>query len=191
VDPTNSAPYDNAIGNIIGLIAQVDGQYNRTAKRDPIAEGTLVPKNFRSWESDFYVQDVWHIRPTLTITTGLRYSLLQPVYETNGNQVSPDQSLNQFVGDRARAMALGQTTDEEITYSPSGQANGKKPYWPWDYKNFGPRLAFAYAPNFMPDCWERCLEGAGRLPFAADSASYTITLVRDWPTPLTKMVPLD
>jgi hypothetical protein len=147
VDPANSAPYDNAIGNIIGVIAQVNGQYNRTAKGVDIPEGALVPKNFRSWESDFYVQDVWHIRPTLTITAGLRYSLLQPVYETDGNQVSPDQNLNQFVSSRAQAMALGNTTDEIITYSPSGKANGKKPYWPWDYKDLGPRFSFAYAPN--------------------------------------------
>jgi len=147
VDPSNAAPYDNAIGNIVGVIAQVDGQYNRTAKGVAIPEGELVPKNFRSWESDFYFQDVWHIRPTLTITAGLRYSLLQPVYETEGNQVSPDQNLNQFVSNRAAAMAVGQTSDEIVTYSPSGQANGKKPYWPWDYKDLGPRLSFAYAPN--------------------------------------------
>src|SRR5260370_8691790 len=45
-------------------------------------------------------------------------------------------------------MALGESTDQIIAYSRRGQANGKKPYWPWDYKDFGPRLAFAYAPNF-------------------------------------------
>ena len=33
----------------------------------------------------------------LDLTFGLRYSLLQPVYEADGNQVSPDSSLNQFV----------------------------------------------------------------------------------------------
>ncbi len=45
--------------------------------------------------------------PNLTITAGLRYSLLQPVYETNGNQVSPDESLNQFVNNRAIGHAAG------------------------------------------------------------------------------------
>ena len=50
-------------------------------------------------------------KPTLTLTAGLRYTLLQPVYETSGNQVSPDQSLNAYVSDRAAAMAQGQTSD--------------------------------------------------------------------------------
>ncbi len=147
VDSNNSNPYNYAIVNILGLVTDVTGQYNRTAKDQQIPQNTLVAKNFRSWEYDFYVQDSWKVTPNLTITAGLRYSLLQPVFETSGNQVSPDVSLNQFVDNRAIAMQQGQTFDETISYSPSGQANGKKPFWPWDYKDLGPRLAFAYSPN--------------------------------------------
>jgi len=162
VDPNNANVYNYSIVNLVGLVTNVTGQYNRTAKNDLIPQGELVSKNFRSWESDFYFQDVWHVKPTLTITAGLRYSLLQPIYETNGNQVSPDQSLNNFVSGRAAAMVQGLTTDETITYSPSGQANGKKPYWPWDYKDLGPRLAFAYAPNANEGLWHALFGGAGK-----------------------------
>jgi Carboxypeptidase regulatory-like domain len=162
VDPNNANPYNYSIINLVGLITEATGQYNRTAQNVQIPQNTLVPKNFRSWESDFYVQDVWHIKPTLTITAGLRYSLLQPVYETNGNQVSPDISLNGYVQDRAVAMAQGLTSDSIITYSPSGQANGKKPYWPWDYKDLGPRIAFAYAPNPSDGLWKSIFGGPGK-----------------------------
>jgi hypothetical protein len=147
VDLNNANPYNYAIINLVGLIPEVTGQYNRTSRNVQIPQNTQVPKNFRSWDYDFYIQDTWHIRPTLTITAGLRYSLLQPIYETSGNQVSPDSSLNQFVTNRERAMAIGQTFDETISYSPSGQVNGKPPLWPWDYKDFGPRIAVAYSPN--------------------------------------------
>ena len=163
VDPNNANPYNYAVGNILGVIAEVTGQYNRTAAGVPIPANALVPKNFRSWESDFYFQDSWHINPSLTITAGLRYSLLQPAYETDGNQVSPDQSLNGFVQDRAIAMSQGLSSDEIITYSPSGLANGKKPLWPWDYKNFGPRLAFAYSPNASGEgLWHSLFGGPGK-----------------------------
>jgi len=162
VDPNNANPYNYAVGNLVGVIAEVVGQYNRTAKNVAIPPGALVDKNFRTWESDFYIQDVWHIRPTLTVTAGLRYTLLQPIYETNGDQVSPDQSLDKFVSDRAAAMALGQTSDEIITYSPSGQANGKKPWWPWDYKDLGPRISFAYAPNASEGLWRSLFGGSGK-----------------------------
>ncbi|HEY2456197.1 MAG TPA: TonB-dependent receptor [Candidatus Acidoferrum sp.] len=163
VDPNNANPYNYAAVNLLGLITVVTGQYNRTAQNTPIAQDSLVPKNFRSWESDFYVQDSWKATPNLTLTVGLRYSLLQPVYETFGNQVSTDQSLNQFVNNRATAMNQGQTFDETITYSPSGQANSKKPYWPWDYKDLGPRFAFAYAPNPSSEgLWRALFGGPGK-----------------------------
>lgn len=162
VDLNNANPYNYAIVNLVGLIPEVVGQFNRTAKNVQIAQNTQVPKDFRSWESDFYVQDTWHIRPTLTLILGLRYSLLQPIYETHGNQVSPDSSLNQFVTDRAVAMALGQTSDEIISYSPSGKANGKAPFWPWDYKDLGPRVAFAWAPNPSGGLMKALFAGGGK-----------------------------
>jgi hypothetical protein len=162
VDPNNSNPYNYSIVNLVGLITNVTGQYNRTAQNNQIPQDVLVPKNFRSWESDFYFQDSWKIKPTLTITAGLRYTLLQPIYETNGNQVSPDFSLNQYVDNRAAAMEQGQTSDAIISYNPSGQANGKKPYWPWDYKDLGPRLAFAYAPNPAGGFWRSVFGGSGK-----------------------------
>jgi hypothetical protein len=162
VDPNNANPYNYAVGNILGVIAEVVGQYNRTAKGVQIPANALVPKDFRSWESDFYIQDSWHIRSTLTITAGLRYSLLQPVYETNGNQVSPDVSLNQFVTNRAAAMQQGSYFDEIISYSPSGKVNGKKPLWPWDYKDLGPRFAFAYAPNASGGLWRSLFGSSGK-----------------------------
>jgi Carboxypeptidase regulatory-like domain len=162
VDPNNANVYNYSIVNLVGLVTNVTGQYNRTAQNTQIAPGALVPKNFRSTESDFYVQDVWHVKPTLTITAGLRYSLLQPVYETNGNQIAPNQSLSQYVSDRAAAMAQGQTSDVIIDYSPTGQANGKKPYWPWDFKNLGPRLAFAYAPDAKEGLWHSLFGSSGK-----------------------------
>lgn len=162
VDPNNPTPYSYAVVNLLGLITEATGQYNRTAKNVQIPQGTLVNKNFRSWESDFYAQDSWRIKPNLTITYGLRYGLLQPVYETNGNQIAPDQSLGDYVNSRAAAMAQGGTFDKTITYSPSGQANGKKPYWPWDYKNFGPRLSFAYSPGASGGLWNSLFGGPGK-----------------------------
>ena len=147
VDPNNATPYNNAVVNLVGVVSQVTGQYNRDKNGNQIPASTLVPRDFRSWEYDWYAQDVWHIKPTLTITAGLRYTILEPPYETHGNQITPTVSLSNFVTQRANAAAHGQFFDQLIGYDTSGQANGKKPYWPYDYKNLGPRLSIAYAPN--------------------------------------------
>jgi hypothetical protein len=162
VDPNNSQVYDNAVVNLVGVISEVTGQYNRTANNVQIPQGTLVPKQFRSWEFDWYAQDSWRITPNLTITAGLRYTILEPPYETSGNQVQPDFSLNQFVNDRSRLMQQGLTSQQIISYAPSGQASGKAPFWPYDYKDLGPRLSVAYAPNPSGGLMKALFGGGGK-----------------------------
>jgi len=137
VDPNNASPYNNGIINLVGLIPEVTGGFNRTTGAttgvaQAIPEGALVHKQFRSWEYDWYVQDAWHATPNLTITAGLRYTILEPPYETNGNQVAPNASLNQYVNTRASLMQQGLANQQIISYAPGGQANGKQPFWPYD-----------------------------------------------------------
>jgi Carboxypeptidase regulatory-like domain len=162
VDPNNSQVYDNAVINVVGLVPQVTGQYNRTAQDVQIPAGQLVPKHYRSWEYDWYAQDSWRVTPSLTVTAGLRYTILEPPYETNGNQIAPTSSLNQFVNTRASLMEKGLATQQIITYAPNGQASGKSPFWPYDYKNFGPRISVAYAPNPSGGLLRKIFGGSGK-----------------------------
>jgi Carboxypeptidase regulatory-like domain len=148
VDPGNSSVYNNAIIDLTGIISQATANYNLTKTGSTLAEGAPVNRHFRSWEYDWYFQDVWHATSSLTITAGLRYSILEPPYETTGTQAAPNISLNKYISDRASEAAQGASVNDIISFDLSGQANGKKPYWPYDYKNLGPRLAFAYAPHF-------------------------------------------
>jgi hypothetical protein len=147
VDPNNVSVYNNAVVDLVGIVTQVTGNYNRDHTGTTLPAGAPVPRNFRSWEYEWYLQDVWRATPNLTITAGLRYTLLEPPYETNGNQASPNISLNNFVNTRAQLMEQGMTTAPAFGFDLSGQANGKQPYWPYDYKDLGPRIALAYAPN--------------------------------------------
>src|ERR1700757_3089940 len=96
---------------------------------------------------EMYVQDKWNVTPNLTVTAGLRYSLLQPPYETNGNEVSPTVNMHQWVTNRWKNALTGGVVQPDLTFDLSGQANGKKPYWAWNYKNFAPRFAIAYSPH--------------------------------------------
>jgi hypothetical protein len=163
VDPNNSQVYDNAVINLVGLVPLVTSGYNRTAQNVQIPQGALVPKHFKSWEYEWYVQDSWHITSSLTITAGLRYTLLQPPYETSGNQVAPDASLNDFVTQRATLMEQGKTNSSQIiSYSPNGQANGKQPFWPYNYKNFGPRFSIAYSPSASGGLFKSLFGGPGK-----------------------------
>jgi hypothetical protein len=158
VDKSFSTSYDFPIVALAGLVTEVGSNYNLTKTLSPLAEGTPVPRHFRTHEWEWYGQDSWRVRKNLTMTYGLRYTLLQPPYETTGTQVGPTFSLNDWFRKRAAGMLQGQTYDPQISFGLSGQANGGKPYWEWDYKDIAPRLAFAYSPD-ADNGWSRKLFG--------------------------------
>lgn len=164
--------YDLPVAAITGIVPFVQGEYNQDKTGRLLTEGAAVPRNFRAHEGEWYVQDAWRVKPSLTLTLGLRYTLLQPPYETHGNQIAPDQSLNHFFKLREQAMRAGQTYDPLIGLNISGQANGKAPYWAWDYKDFAPRFAIAWSPA-VEHGWLRQLSGGpGKLSVRAGYGLY-------------------
>ena len=138
--------YDGAVSELAGVLGSISAIYQQD-KNGPIATGTLIPRHFKSNELEFYAQDAWRVTANLTFTYGLRYTLLQPPYETDGNQVSPNPGLGDFFQQRGVAMAQGQTYIPQINFALGGKANGGQSYWNWDYKDIAPRFAFAWSPG--------------------------------------------
>ena len=96
VDPGFGQNYDFAVTALAGLVSLVDSNYNLNKNLSVLPQGAMVPRHFRTYESEFYAQDKWQVTRNLTITYGLRYTLLQPPYETTGTQVAPTISLNNW-----------------------------------------------------------------------------------------------
>ncbi len=147
VSPSFGGSYDAAVSELAGVFGSMSAYYNQD-KTGPIATGELIPRHFKSNELEFYAQDVWQATSKLTLTIGLRYSYLQPPYETSGNQVTPIPELGDFFQQRGIAMSEGQTYSPPISFALGGKANNGAPYWNPDYKDFAPRLAFAWSPGF-------------------------------------------
>jgi hypothetical protein len=162
VDPDFSANYDFPMAALVGILTQVNANYELTKSLSVIPQGQLVPRHFRNHEYEFYGQDQWRVKPNFTFTYGLRYSILQPPYETTGTQVSPTISLNGWFNQRSIAAANGQVYDPAIGFGLSGQANGKPPYWAYDYKDVAPRIAFAYSPQAESGWSKRLWGGPGK-----------------------------
>ncbi|ABF39400.1 hypothetical protein Acid345_0395 [Candidatus Koribacter versatilis Ellin345] len=140
--------YDYPMGALAGLITEVDTTYNRDRTGNTLDQGAYISRHYRDNEGEFYIQDSWRIKPNLTITGGVRYSLLQPPFESNGLQVQPTINVGDWYQQRWQSMLQGNTNQPSMTFDLSGKGNGGKPYWAWDYKDFAPRLAFAYSPKF-------------------------------------------
>ncbi len=86
-------PTSIAYANLVGTVPQINKvyQYKLTS---PTA-GTLLPMapssiaHFNANEYEWYVQDSWRVKPNLTLTFGIRHTILQTPWETKGQQVTP------------------------------------------------------------------------------------------------------
>jgi hypothetical protein len=149
VDANFSNSYDFPLQALMGIVSQYDAQYNRNKDGSAVADGAALKRHWAMNNYEFYGQDTWKIKPTFTMTLGLRWSLFSPPWETGGNQVSPSPGLGQLYIDRANAGANGipSNQDPTVAFNLSGPANGKPNFYNYDYHNFAPRVAFAWAPN--------------------------------------------
>ena len=152
VDGTFANSYNFAIANLAGIISQVTNQYNykvscRWNHRHALRAGRLRASQLQGNEFEYYVQDAWRVSPRLTLTFGLRHTLLQAPYEVHGQQVQTTESLHDWFETRAAKAAVGVVDQPTLSFAPSGQARGLKPYWQMEKNNIAPRFAVAFAPD--------------------------------------------
>lgn len=172
VDTGFNNSYDYPVMALTGIVSEVDKRYNFTTSGVTLPDGAPNLRHFLNHEFESYVQDSWRARPNLTITYGLRWTFLQPPYEKNGVQVAPTTSLNGWFKTRAQTQLLGQAFNQPITFGLSGQANNGDPYWQDDFKNFAPRLAFAYSPGFDSGFLGKLFGGPGKSSIRAGAGMY-------------------
>jgi hypothetical protein len=172
VDGSFTTSYDFAAVQLTGLMSQVYTVTNQDKNAVNIPNGELVTRHFRNFEGEMYLQDKWSATPNLVFTYGLRYSLLQPPYETSGNEISPTLNMHQWFTNRWKNSYQGVVDQPDMTFDLSGQANGKKPYWAWNYKNFAPRFAVAYSPHADSGFWHKVFGEAGKSSIRAGYGLY-------------------
>jgi Carboxypeptidase regulatory-like domain len=144
--------YEIAYGNIVGGIPDQTtiSNYNVAkggATGSLYPDGTFINRNFKANEFEWYVQDAWRARPNLTITFGLRHTILQTPYEEHGQQIAPTIDTDAWYKQRGAAAAQGQVYEPLLQFSPNGPANHAPGLWSKQKTNFAPRLAIVYAPN--------------------------------------------
>jgi hypothetical protein len=154
---TNS--YDYPLMALLGAVAEGDAIYNYDKTGKLLGQGTPIKRNFAVDQYEFYLQDSWRVKPNLTITYGLRYGLESPPWEVNGLQVAPNVDISQFFTQRGIKGATGipSNTDPTISFDLAGAGNGKPGFYPWQKKNFAPRLGIAWVPSGGPGFLKRLL----------------------------------
>ena len=142
------SPVQNAATAVIGRYTQFTSNFTFLKNGTLQAPGTPSNREFRTEEYDFYVQDIWKLKPNLTLTLGVRYGLSRPVYEADGYEVKPNLGLGTYFDLRAAGAAAGRPYNDPIVLDLSGPANGRSPLYKWDKNNWQPRAAVAWSPDF-------------------------------------------
>ena len=153
---SSGSQYDRYMAAMLGIVTDSQVAYTRTGANlalnpplTPAFDQSTIPYY------NVYFSDSWHMKPTLTVTYGLGYTLEMPPTETNGKQVILVNSANEPIGvedylaGRKRAALQGQIYNPQIGFSLIGNtANSPKyPYNPF-YGAFSPRAAVAWNPHF-------------------------------------------
>src|SRR6202034_484792 len=160
---TSSLPttnWDDALVFDLGTFTQLGAtfNYNADGSLSPMGGGTA--RKYRYYESELYFGDTWKVRPSLTLSYGVRYQLYSVPYEVNGIEaVQVNASTGKPLGfdeyfykDRVPQNAAGvsgPTAIPFLEYVLGGKANHNAPgYYKPSYKDFAPRLSFAWNPTF-------------------------------------------
>lgn len=146
-----------AVAAVLGRVSQYTANVLFDADGKPLPAGTGSRRSLATEEYEFYGQDVWKIKPNLTLVYGLRWSTATPVYEQNGFQISPTVSLGEFFERRVAGAKAGQPVRDLITLDRSGKANGRPGYYDQDWNNFGPNVSVAWSPDFGDNWFGRLI----------------------------------
>ena len=148
LDPGFTDAVQAAVVALVGRFSQYSALFTFNHDGTILPPGSPADRDWRTREYDVYGQDVWKMRPNLTLTYGLRYSISDPVWEANGFETGTDIPLTDFFEKRLAGAAAGTPFNDPISIVLTGKANGKRPLYDRDKNNFQPRVAIAWSPSF-------------------------------------------
>ncbi len=146
--------YDQFYASLLGLVDSVSYLAVRDAQLKPLPIGTGLVNDTVLHHWEFYLSDVWRLKPSLTLNYGLMYQWhTAPVdsqgrqtvltYKDTGKLIDPQDYLRQ----KAAAAEAGEIFNPDIAYVPVKQA-GLDGVFKTYRKDLSPRVSLAWQPSF-------------------------------------------
>jgi hypothetical protein len=137
--------YANLVGTVPSVTDVTNYEVSSATSGTLLSDGAPISRHFKANEYEGYVQDAWRILPTLTITAGVRYTVLQTPWETKGQEVKPTIDTHTWYLQRESAALQGQVYEPDLSFAPAGPYYGKPGFYAKKKNNVAPRLAIAWA----------------------------------------------
>jgi hypothetical protein len=159
-EPASSPAYDYPILGLLGMVSDVVANYNYDKSGNVLASGAPVKRRYGLNWYEFYGQDSWRIKPNITVTYGLRWSLFPPPWEVNGFQASPTVDLGQQFDQSVMNMQQGQgySATLPVSFILGGPVNNGPGFYHFEKSDFSPRVSVAYSPR-PESSWARKIFG--------------------------------
>ncbi len=148
------AAWNDLFAGSLGIVDSAGVIATRDASLNPLAPGTPI-RSYAHWEDvDLYVNDVWRIGSSLTITLGLNYSIQTPPGGDNSSQAllveqakGQPLSAHMVFSNRAAAALQGQVWNPMLAWLPVGKGAPQGVYsTAWD--DLGPHVAASWSPSY-------------------------------------------
>ena len=175
-EPASAFQYDYPVLGLLGMVSDIVANYNYDksgkvlnyvvdAQGNPISPtGAPVQRKYGLDWYEFYGQDSFRIKPNLTVSYGVRWSLFPPPWEVNGYQASPTcvPAVNPVTGCPSWAYNLGTEFNQDaknmqqgigydatplVSFILGGPANNGRGFYDFSKSDLSPRLSFAYSPR--------------------------------------------
>ncbi len=165
--------FRDAATAVLGLVTQGNARYNFKVDGTVLNQGDPIRRLFANEEYELYVMDTWKMKRSLTLSAGLRWSLMPPIYEANNEQISPSIPIGDWFHRRAQLADNGRPNTEAgiISYVASNSPQGRSLY-PYHKKNFAPRIGLAYSPQSDSGLARFFFGGPGRTSIRAGASMF-------------------
>jgi hypothetical protein len=149
-EPLNTTQYDRPLLALYGMISDVVANYNFDRSGNLLNPGDPVKRHYGLDWYEFYGQDTWRIKPNLTLTYGLRWSLFPPPWETNGLQTAPTFGLGTQFAQNVKNMrqGIGYGAEPPLEFGLGGPVNHGPGFYNFEKTDFSPRISIAFSPRF-------------------------------------------
>ena len=156
--PTSQvSAYNKLYSEVLGIVDQSQDLFTRSG-----SQLTLQPPGSSMYDQsvipsyNLYFTDTWHVKPSVTLTYGLGYTLEMPPYEMNGKQVELTDTgghpinVTDYLNARQAAAVQGQVYNPTLAWATVKNVVGastKYPYNPF-YGGLSPHVAVAWNPHY-------------------------------------------
>ncbi len=146
--------WNDLLAGALGIVDKAGVMVTRDINLNQFPLGTPLLATVTTHALEFYANDTWRVRPSLTLSLGITYSLQIPPVEKDGLQtmmidVATGKAIvgREYIERRRAAAQRGEVWDVTLGWMPIGRL-GSKYIYDIDWNNIGPRLAAAWNPSF-------------------------------------------